>query len=300
MKFYNKENAYIQIGSRESVPPFGITRDFTEEEIQKIPELRYAIVDRKYLVPHDGKTPPAKTQKIPTKKSQWVTAPDTEGGDVVRKKMATGKVVEYVVADIEGVDDVQNADTASGLVASVKGQKPVDFIEEGVSGREADGSMKTSWRNASDIFEEELKKETTDELEVGDEDTLAEGEADRGEIPDADEAINNDYTQVLTDGGRMGATLQTVKEVVEDAAAKAASDIENVVRPDYDDGESVQDDSGVSKATAEFLAQPFFSKKWAISKTTDVSFLKEVGDITKSESVKSLVTQRLEEIEKSK
>lgn len=298
MKFYNKENAYVSTGPRESVPPFGVTRDYTDEEIDKIVELRYSIRDRGYLVPWDGKSKlPRVAASSVAKKAQYTMAPDAASGPLKTVKTASGKTVEYVVADTKGSDDVQNAAGDPSVLASLPEEgRPVDFIEEGVSGRSSSGNMKTQWTNASDAFEAELKETAeAEDADFNDASTLTEGDtnSERAEIPDADTEITSDFTQVLTDQGKMGAGVTNTRELMQSAAATAANALANAVKPDVDDGELV---SGASKEVSDFLQQKFFAKKWIISKETNVGFLTEVQSVTQSENLKAIATQRLSEL----
>lgn len=298
MKYYNKENAYVPTGTRESVPPFGVTRDYTDEEVQKTVELRYAIQDRGYLVPWDGKTPlPRVAAGSSARKANYTMAPDNASGASKKVVTPTGQTVEYVVADTNGADDVQNAAGDPAVLASLpeKG-RPADFIEAGLSGRGTDGKMKTKWTNASDAFEAELKaSQDADEDGFDDDKTLTEGDdnAARPEIPDADAEIASDFSQILTAQGKMGASVTTTKDLMQTAASTAASALADAVRPDYDDGEIV---AGASKEVTDFLRQKFSAKKWIVSKETNVAFLTEVQKVTQSDNLKAIATQRLAEL----
>jgi hypothetical protein len=287
MKYRNIRNAFIFVGARESVPPYGITRDYTDEEVEKTYELRYAIRERCYLIPDDGKSHKQAAPASPGSKAKFSIAPDTQGGEVV-KKVVGKRVVEYVVSDASGVDTVENADAATDLVASIDGQKPADYIEEGVS------AGKPTWQNASDAYEAELKKDTTDDIEYDDNEDLADGEEKKDEIADADAEIIKDHTQLLVDQGRMGASVESVPDMVEKSSSAAFQALNQATSEDFDDGE---ESSGASKDTSEFLRQPFSAKKWAIGKTTDKGFLDDVGAATKSSNLRSLVKQRKDELE---
>jgi hypothetical protein len=205
------------------------------------------------------------------------------------------------MADSEGVDGISNPSSAD-MIAAIDGQKPVDFIEEGLdaSAYPADGK----WKTASDRFEESLKDETTQDLDYNDDETISEGEAERPAIPDVDDDdlrrdIANsadDYGSIITPAqGNMGATETTTRTAVVDAMAAGASALTAATKQNFDDGEKCA--AGTTPAVAELLAQSFPTKKWAISKETNKDFLAEISLVTLSENVKSLADQRLTELE---
>ena len=81
-KYVNTANAYIPTGPRESCPPYGVTRDYSEEEIKNLPDLREAIL-KDYLVPYDP-TKHAAPASPQARQTPWVTAPDNQGGTPVQ------------------------------------------------------------------------------------------------------------------------------------------------------------------------------------------------------------------------
>ncbi len=294
MKYANTQKAFVPTGARESVPPYGVTRDYTDEEVHKSPELRYAI-ERGYLVPFDPKkhnSPLLKAADPRAPKKTWVDAPDNLGGQVKTIKSG-GKTVEYIMADAEGVDGISNPGEAD-MVAAIDGQKSVDFIEEGLDASKHEAAI-PAWKTASDRFEEDLKAETTQDLDYDDEDTLSEGEAEREEIPDADEEIEKDFGSIITPPiGNMGATETTTRELVKESMAKGTAALAEAVKQNFDDAEVAP--AGTSPEVTDFLAQNFSTKKWAVSKETNKDFLAEVSLVTKSENVRSLADQRLTEL----
>lgn len=299
MKYRNTTNSYVPLGPRESVPPFGVTRDFTQEEFDKSNDLRYFVNEKKYLVPWDGTTPlpqasaaAVEAQKV--KKAQYQTAADSLAGEVKTIKSSTGKVVEYISATDVGSDGVANFDHADDMVASMEGRRSLEHIEEGVT-PEMVAKPGVKWQNASDAFEAELKNETDDVDEFNDDDTLADKEELRDVIPDADDEITNEYTRILKDGGRMGATDVSVRTAVEEAASAGAAALAEATAPNFDEGERIQGET--SPKTAALLAKPFNTKKWVLSKEMDQTLLKEVAAVTQSENVRSLAQQRLQELE---
>lgn len=305
MKFQNTERSYVMVGPRESVGPFGVTRDYTDEEIQKSPDIRHAL-ERGYLEKFDPTKDPrtsvsasAKARLSPPNKADYVLAQDNEGGAVTSKKPAYGKTVEYIVADSAGVDGISVPDDKTEVVAQrVDGKQPVDHIEAGVSGRTADGKMKTEWSTASDAFERQLNEEEPS-LEYNDEETLTEGDGSDTPPPaDADTEIEADLATLITKNeGNMGARETNSREMVKEAVAKAMHAVDAATRPNYDEGEKL--DGVVSSRYAdlvELLAQPFQVKKWALSKSSDKELLGEVVKFTKSENISALAKQRLTEL----
>jgi len=361
MKYKNTQKAIIVIGDRESVQPFGITRDFSPKDIEGLPGID-AAVRRGYLVEYNGKEEQSEISASP-RAAVWQT--EMSSGKPVKKKLPGGGVVEYVVADAEGCDAVSMSDPDT--VTSIEGKKSSDYIETGVDARqykhrdaseafdaeidkenedatfddeetlaenEGDRSnildvdkeisdeaaavlakngkpvptkevianqvksrlaaKKGESRNASDAFDAEIDKENLD-ASFDDEDTLAENEGEHLEIPDADDEIAKDSSQVLVNGGKAGAKLKNVMAVVEESTAKALGELSNATRPDYDEAEM---QAGVPGKVVDFLKQNFSSKKWVIAKETDANFLHDVQKVTQSENVRSLVEQRLAELEK--
>jgi hypothetical protein len=298
MKYYNKENKIVLIGPRESIQPYGVTRDLTDKEVNEVLELRYAIKDRGYLIPYDGETPLPKQPRTTSAVDNYQMSPDAASGEKVSKKV-NGKVVEYIVADTKGTDHVQNASLNPEVLASLPASgRPTEYIEEAVSGRDSKGKMKTQWKSAAQALEEQLKRESEGaDIDFSDDANLAEGDDHkRPEALDVDAEIKADYTRVLQKNGTMGASLVTTKEIAENATMKATATLAEALKPDCDDGELVE---GASDEVTKFLKQPFFGKKWIISKSADAAFLTAVAAATKSENVKGLCEQRLAELEKA-
>jgi hypothetical protein len=287
MKFKNTVKAFVPVGSRESIPPFGLSRDFTADEVAKSAEIRHA-QEKGYLIPWDGKAPLPAAE--PPKKALYFNEDPGDAGATVRKKTATGKIVEYISATEVGVDDVQTLDQADGVVASIDGKPPLEYIEKGVD------ASKPVWKNASDAFEAELQSDTTQNVEFDDDDTITEQEDDREEALDVDHAIEQDASQFVRSQGKMGAEVTTVREMVTTEVGAANAAVAQATAPDLDNGEAVD---GARQEVAELLQQPFSAKKWMISKTSDSGLLQEIASTTKSQNVKSLAQQRLSEIDKA-
>ena len=300
--YYNKEHAYVPTIRPESCPPFGVTRHFSLEEIKSSADLRNSI-DLGYLIPYDPDQHATKDQRPKKKTAQWVEAADSLGGEVIKHK-TKGKTVEYITATEHGVDGVENA-SPEEVIASVPGQKPVDYIEKATIAPPVEPTDKPypkdqKWENASDAFEAELKRETTEEMQLDDEENLAEMDPEREEAPDADDEIAKDYAQTLKPGGNQGATLVSVKDAVEEDMAKAVQAIDEQTRAAdskaSDDGEAVEHSPVCSRKTVDFLKQNFAQKKWLVSKETDTEWLGEVKRVTHSGNLRSLVDQRIEEL----
>lgn len=299
MRYYNRENAEVAGFEPEYIPPFTVTRDYTEAEKEKSPSLRNSI-SQEYLVPFDPKLHASALNATKPKpvQAKWVTAPDSIGGKLVKKTLKSGYTVEYISAEEEGVDGVNNATPETDLIAAVPGAKPIDHIEKGfIAPNPGDVVEKPVWRDASEAFEKEINDETTQDIEMDDAENLSEQEPERDEIPDADEEIAKDFSQmVISRPGKQGAIVTDAKTEIEAASAKATHAINKATAKDADDGEKIAAGGNVSPRTAEFLDQSFSQKKWAVSKETDSSFLQEVKGVTRSENLREIVTQRLQEL----
>ena len=285
MKYKNTRNSILIIGDRESVMPFGITRDFSPKDEDSMPGLD-AAKRKGALVPYEGKDEPIEKAPSP-RAAQWHT--EMSSGKPVTKKLAGGGVVEYVVSDTDGCDAVAMSDPDT--VTTLSGNRSSDYIEEGVSAKTYNKS-----RNASEAFDAEIDAENL-AADFDDEDTLAENESERDGILDVDDEIAKDATQMLVrnSGSKGGQQLRDVRAVVEESTAKALGEMSKAARPDYDDAEL---QAGAPAKVVDFLKQNFAAKKWVIAKETDASFLNDVQSFTQSENVRSLITQRLSELEK--
>lgn len=283
MKYRNTIRAIVVIGAHESVHPFAVTRDFDEEDL-KAKELRAAIA-KGYLVPWDGKEEFAKPASTPGNTS-WTKGSESVDGKLVRKPNSNGVGhVEYIVADAEGGDSVGTSD---GVITAMSGAKSPDHIEKGLdAGR---------WVNASQAYDQVLDDENA-EASFDDEDSLSEKEGEGNVLLDADEEIARDATQMLVNRGQDGAELRTVRSMVEESVTKNTSDLNNALRKNVDDSETVVSNE-VSNRVVDFLGQPFSAKKWVISRESDPAFLAEVRRVTQSDNIRSLADQRIAEISK--
>lgn len=328
MKFRNTRKAIIVLADRESVPPYGISRDYTEEEIKNNLSLKMAI-DKKVFVPDDGKTP------IPAPDKDRRVAYDREDGIAptkVNKKVGAGKPVEYVVADMEGCDGIT---TDPDSITSLPGKRTADHIEEGLSARDYNKTNRTP----SEALDAEYDKENLDS-EFDDEENLAENEGEVTNIGDADadiaadaaemvagrgkvkpvkyvveeetsasinevvaesnlehvgdDDIAGETAQVLTARGKGGSELRPVTAVVDEKTTQALNEVAQSLKKDTDDNEQVASAPG---KVCDFLRQSFSAKKWAIAKETDADFLKEVKSYTSSDNVRSIISQRLAELD---
>jgi len=285
MKYRNTQKAILIVGAKESVQPFAITRGFTDKELEETPELR-AAVDKGYLIPFDGKEPAPAPQAASPRQAEWQAAPDTESGTKVSKKVGNSHV-EYIVADDVGVDGVSTGDPE--VFSAIPENKSADFIEKGHVAQPAYEHV-----NAADAYERNLNEESK-EAEFSDEDILAEKEPERGSIVDVDNDIAMDVAQTFARNKGGGSDMKTVEQIVTEDTSKALSELHEATKPNVDEGERVADGLSTNRVV-DFMKQSFSSKKWAVSKETDKDFLTEVGGITKSENLKSLVSQRLTEL----
>ena len=300
MKFQNTRRAFVPTGARESVPPYGVTRDYTDDEIAKSADIRHA-VDRGYLIKYDPNYDPATAVPVNKPKVSYQIS-ENEGGARKTQKSASGKgkAVEYVVADAQGADGVSNPDENDVIARDATGKLPLDYIETGLSGRDDKGNMKTAWQTASESFEKQLQDEAV-ETEYDDSDTLTEGDngSHAADPLDAEHEIQADLTTMITKAqGNMGATETNAKEMVKETMGKTLHELDKATRPNYDEGERIAV-LGVDPKfgeVADLLAQPFSTKKWFISKSSDKEILATIVKTTQSENVKALASQRLTEL----
>ena len=282
MKYKNTRNSILIIGDRESVMPFGITRDFSPKDEDNMPGLE-AAKRKGALVPYEGKDEPVEKAPSP-RAAQWDT--EMSSGTPVQRKIPGGGVVEYVVSDTDGCDAVSMSDPDT--VTSLSGNRSSDYITEGVSAKQYKST------NASAAFDREIDAEN-EAANYDDDDTLAEGEDDRSNMLDVDHEITRDASQFLVKNGKAGSQPKEIHAMVEESVAKAVNAIDSATRPSYDDAE-IQ--AGAPGKVVDFLKQSFSSKKWEIAKSQDAGFLNDVQSYTQSENVRSLIAQRLTELEK--
>ena len=282
MRFKNNTKFILSIGGRDSIKPHGISREFTPKEVENNNELQARLLS-KHVSEHTGAVP--EKPKKPVADIRYEMDPSVVNGKLVTDKAPGKKPVQYVVADAEGSDGVSM--DAEGQVTSFGKDmdKSADFIETGVDA----GAFK---KNGADAIEKELDKEFKDAT-FDDEDTLSENESERPPALDADEAISADASQFIQQRGKMGAEATTAKAMVEKAVTSEMSKVNKEAAASLDNGEVATSASG--KVT-DFLKQPLNAKKFMIAKETDSTFLKEVDSISQSETIKTLVKQRLEEL----
>jgi hypothetical protein len=315
MKFRNVLKAIVITGPRDSVPPFGVTRNYLDRELDDIIELRAAI-EKGYLVPFEGPDPKL-VKEIDTRtenEPRWQSSPDTSAGTLVKKSTPGGEV-HYIVADAEGVDGVPSGDPTV-LTSLPEGARSSDYIEQGLDAgkltletQRASGTLTAAvaatakpkaaadYTNAADAYEAALNDES-DAADFDDEDTLAEREQERSPVTDVDQDIAEDYSQVLKQNGADGSDPVSVRAIVEDGAAKALEGLRSAATPNPSDREFVSK-AGVSDRVVDFLKQPFTAKKWSISKESDHLFLSEVSKHSQSDNVQALIRQRLSELKKA-
>lgn len=302
MKFQNIRRAFVPTGPRESVTPYGVTRDYTADEIAKSADIRHAI-DRGHLIPYDPNYDPktavaVNAPKAPAK-ADYVLA-ENEGGPrkTVKSTSGRGAAVTYIVADAKGADGVSNPGAEDVIARDKTGKQSLDHIEPAISGRDGDGNMKTVWKTASEAFERQLQTEEAS-LEYDDSDTLTERDgSDNPDPADADEMIKADLTTVITKAeGNMGARETNAREMVSETVTKVLAQVDKATRPDYDEGEKFAEKfEGKAAEMADLLAQSFSTKKWFVSKCSDKELLGLIVKHTKSENVRALASQRLTEL----
>lgn len=281
MRFKNNTKFILSIGGRDALQPFGISREFAPKEIEANDELQSRLL-AKHISEYTGVVPEAPTQAEPD--IRYERDPQLVQGKLVTDTTTGKKPVQYVVADAEGSDGVSM--DAEGQVTSFGKDihQSADFIEEGVDAG--------AFKNGADAMESELNKETTDAT-FDDEDTLSENESERSSIPDADEAIAADASQFVQQRGKMGAETTTARAMIEKSVTSEMNKVNKEIVAGSDDVQNVNSSNG---KVVEFMKQPLNAKKFMIAKETDSGFLKEVNTISQSETIKSLVTQRLEEL----
>lgn len=285
MKFKNTQKIILPLDGRDSVGPYAVTRDFSEKEVEASIGLQQ-VIKRGILIPYDGPEPTVEKASSP-RTATWDV--EMSSGKAVQHKTPNG-IVEYVVSDTEGADNVlmHDADT----VTSLAGRRSADYIEEGVS---ANAYNKSQPRNASEAYDRQVDEENA-ASDFDDEENLAENESEREGVLDVDQEIARDATQMLVKNGKAGSSLHDVSSLVQREVTSAMGAVDRATRPSYDDGEL---QAGAPAHVVDFLKQNFTSKKWALSKESDPSFLENIIKVTKSENVKTLAEQRLSELKKA-
>lgn len=160
-------------------------------------------------------------------------------------------------------------------------------VKEEVTSAFVDVNAIEQQKKVKEIIEKNFEKE---QKEVSMADDFESNPEDK--VKDAVEIDSITKAQIIKNIGKHGG----VQMPVEEAIAEDLNSLELKEDPEmFDNGEVV---SGVSSRTVDFLKQSFSEKKKIISQESDSDFLKEVLSNTKSNSIKSLVKQRLKEIKK--
>jgi hypothetical protein len=283
MRYQNTTKFILPIGGRDTLKPYGISREFTDKQVADNTELQSRLLSG-HIVEYKG---PVAAIVAPKKQDiRYEVDPSSVNGKLITGTGAGAKKpVQYVVADSEGSDGV-SMDTEGSVHSLGKDYKKApDYIEEGVDAR-------TYKKNGADAMEGELNKEF-EESTFDDEDTLSENESERDDAQDADAAIAADATQFLHKQGKDGSQPTTAKALIEKAVTSEMAHLNQATAKSNDAGETAP---GATGKVADFLKQPLNAKKFMIAKETDSTFLKEVDTLSQSETVKQLVKQRLEEI----
>ena len=283
MRFKNRTAFILTIGGHDHLQPYGISREFSAKEIEANNELQSRLL-AKNVEEYTGIAP-----ELPVKRHQDIryevdAGEEAKGTPVTVPGKAGRPPVQYIMADAEGNDGVSmdsgDTITSFGKDASKSG----DFIESGVNAR--------TFKNGADAAEAEMNQES-EAATFDDEESLAENESERSEGLDVDAAISADASEFLHPQGKNGAQVTTVKATVEKEMTSAMAKINQEGSAKLDDGEYVEAAPG---KVADFLKKPLNAKKFMIAKETDSGSLKEVNKISASDTVKQLVTQRLEEL----
>jgi hypothetical protein len=273
MKYANVSRALLTVAFTP-VRPGQLTPDLTPEQIKADPNFeRY--LKKGHLVEYKGG--PIPPSKLDASKAKY----DTEETQNTGKLVTSKRGVTYIMADAEGSDAVDlpgDEDVVAGK------DKAGDLIDSGVDAR--------TYKSAAQAIEDELNLEDADAA-FDDEPTLSETEPERNMPEDADELIRGDISGIVTKGDKFGAEVKSVKEIVQTEVAKGMNKVAQEVGKSLDNNEVVKTSD---PRVAEFLKQPLNAKKVTISKATDKAFLSDVAKITKSDPVKKLIDQRLQEI----
>ena len=282
MRYANKTNFIIPLG-RCKLTPYGISRDFSQKEIDANDAIAFYKSKGNIIDWKDGDPLPIPQPKSNKVDKRYEVEPDFEDGKLVTKDIGSGKRVEYVVASADEADMVHMNDES--LITS-KG-RDLGHIETGVDA--------SKFKNGAQAIEDELNRESR-EAEYTDEDTLAEGESDRGDALDLDKAEEVDMSETVRKDGKFGARVTNAKTLIQTTLTSELNKISQEVSKGLENGEAVPADAAPGQVV-EFLKQSFDAKKFMISRENDTEFLGGVKSATQSEVIKKLVTQRMSELE---
>ena len=283
MKFANKSGSILSLG-RAELRPYAISRNFTEKEMDSIPSIAFYISKGVIVEYKDGDSMPKPLVKRKSAVKYEMDSQEASGETVT--KMVNDHKVQYVVANAEGVDNVEMSDASAVTSADGKVHTTADYIEQGVDA--------SQFKNGALAIERALNKESA-EAEYNDDDTLAENESERAEVLDLDKIEEADMGRIVKKDGKFGAHETTAKAMVEADISSGMNKVTKEFAKGLDDREAVPADQAPAKVV-EFLKQSFHAKKFMISKEGDKEFLAEIGGVTQSDAIKQLVTQRMSEL----
>lgn len=275
MKYRNTTKTTLLIGP-DAVKPGAVTRDYTAREREENRDL-LKYIDMGRLVEFKGKVPPP----LPPRPVDF-RRDDSQVADkpVVDPKT---KTVQYIIASSESSDTIHKPDATMHVAKDPTGAPPVDTIEDAFDA----GQMKM----ASDIIEDQLNKDH--ESSSFDDENMAENEDDLANAPDVDDMMSQDMGMTVRANGKAGARVTNAKVMIQEETSKAVSDMNKLAASNDDEHIG---NSG-NPRVMEIMRQPFASKKKIIAKETDKSVLGELDRVSNSENLKSLVKQRLAELE---
>jgi hypothetical protein len=275
MRFKNDSKATLILGN-DVIRAKSVSRDFTDRELEENYHLKTAIA-RGRITEFKGAEPKPVAKVVDTR---YIMDDVKADKPVVNPKT---KVVVYIMADSAYSDPIHMADNTMVIANDGTGKPPADYIEDGFDAR--------AMKNASEAMEDQMNKEHG-ESTYDDDDTLADSEGDMPNSVDVDDAMAQDYSQLVKSAGKSGAVVTTAQELVRTGVDQAVNDM-NKAASDSDEEPTAVKGSG---RVVEIMQQPFFSKKKMVAKETSKDVLNELGRVSNSESIKSLVKQRLAEL----
>lgn len=264
MRYLNKTNTIAPISALESVEPYCITREITEEEEKTLKELAYS-KSRGYLVQYTGQVHERPTRK----KIEYVTAAEVGFDDAFVIAAQTKGTTEEISTSMTTADKIDEAQEKEASLLSIDDKDDAELTED------SEDWEKSSGASFEDVDEEQQRQHYSTFIQKS---------------KDKKNPLGAKETNLLE------ITKEQVKEL--DAALNppnasvSAAELQKVAS-DSDESENVV---GAPKNVNEFLVKNFFTKKWNITKTDDKEFLNEVLKWTKSENIKALINQRLQEL----
>lgn len=276
MRYYNDRKSTIILG-KEVIRSNSYSRDFSTRDIEDNGELRSAIECGR-IKKFEGEIP----KKVETKAvdSRYILDDARIDRPVVNAKT---KTVEYIISDSDSMDSIAMPDNTLMVAKDGSGRKPADTIEDAFDAR--------AMKNASEVIEDQMNKENEDSS-FDDEENLSDTEADAMDALDVDEAMAQDFSQIVKKGGKAGAIVVNAKDEIEKGMEEAINEMNKVTAEDDEGPTNV---AGTGKLV-DIMRQGFNGKKKMIAKESDKSVLLEVAKATNNANLRSLVKQRLAEL----